>query len=872
MLPYLPFAALVLTVLCCCAYGEPRLVICCNADNDLRAALPAAGDVVVHVNAPEAALEVAARGDAVLVLAEGYPEATTALPQSLFEQARARDLRLYVEYPSSLPGLDVGAPQGTKWERGVVASDFFGPALPSLQILAIHDCRYVPVSAARPHLVVARVAGFDAAVYGLPDEARPILFQHPDFPALVATTKLSRFITARYAPTESWREIWRGVLGWLLRGAVAPEPEWTPSVRPSFGRDDALPGDVEAAAVGRGASWFLRSGLLATRSDERELAPGVTLPPVHGAVGDGTHGILEGFSGAVRTDGTQHVLGGKRSDCNGESAMALAFAGALGGGEEGAVATRILDYWLERTIAQKGVRADPEHPTYGLIAWGTSSWALEKAYYGDDNARFLLGAIAVAALQGTDRWDEAIAKCLLANLRTTGRYGFRNDRIDIEQLEANGWRSYFDGFCTSYAPHYQAYLWACYLWAYRATGYGLFLERAKSAIGMTMAAYPDKWRWTNGIAQERARMLLPLAWLVRLEDTDEHRGWLRRVAQDLLERQDDCGAIGEALGAPGMGAYGPPRTNEEYGTNEASLMQQDKDPVCDLLYTTNFAFIGLHEAAAATGEELYRRAEDRLAEFLCRIQVRSEAHSELDGGWFRAFDFSRWDYWGSSADAGWGVWCIETGWTQGWITAVFGLRQMNRSYWDLAATGTMEDRLPELKAALFPDGDTPTTAGLLDHLALGRPIELGSGYSPAYPGGGDGALTDGRIGATDFRDPAWQGFEGSDLEATIDLGQVVEVSEIVSAYLQNVEWGIFLPGRVTYSGSVDGREFRRLAEVACDVAQESPGPLRREFSAACEPVGVRYLRVHARSIGTIPEWHRARGRKAWLFVDEIIAR
>ena len=406
--------------------------------------------------------------------------------------------------------------------------------------------------------------------------------------------------------------------------------------------------------------------------------------------------------------------------------------------------------------------------------------------------------------------------------------------------------------------------------AYGPRGTVLFLERAKSAIGMTMAAYPDKWRWTNGIAQERARMLLPLAWLVRLEDTAEHRGWLRRVAQDLLERQDDCGAIGEALGAPGMGAYGPPRTNEEYGTNEASLMQQDKDPVCDLLYTTNFAFIGLHEAAAATGEDFYRRAEDRLAEFLCRIQVRSEAHRELDGGWFRAFDFSRWDYWGSSADAGWGVWCIETGWTQGWITAVFGLRQMDRSYWDLTAASTMGDRLPELKALLFPDGDAPSREGLVDHLALGRPIELGSGYSPAYAGGGDGALTDGRIGATDFRDPAWQGFEGSDLEATIDLGKVVEVSEIVSAYLQNVEWGIFLPERVTYSGSVDKEGFRPPAEVACDVAQETPGPLRREFSAACETVGVR---VHPRPCSEHRHDTRlapAQGRKAWLFVDELL--
>ena len=29
---------------------------------------------------------------------------------------------------------------------------------------------------------------------------------------------------------------------------------------------------------------------------------------------------------------------------------------------------------------------------------------------------------------------------------------------------------------------------------------------------MTMKQYPNGWRWTNGLAQEKARILLPLAW------------------------------------------------------------------------------------------------------------------------------------------------------------------------------------------------------------------------------------------------------------------------------------------------------------------------------------------------------------------------
>jgi hypothetical protein len=41
--------------------------------------------------------------------------------------------------------------------------------------------------------------------------------------------------------------------------------------------------------------------------------------------------------------------------------------------------------------------------------------------------------------------------------------------------------------------------------------------------------------------------------------------------------------------------------------------------------------------------------EDRLADFLVRIQIRSESHSELDGAWYRGFDFEKWDYRGRMA-------------------------------------------------------------------------------------------------------------------------------------------------------------------------------------------------------------------------------
>lgn len=39
-----------------------------------------------------------------------------------------------------------------------------------------------------------------------------------------------------------------------------------------------------------------------------------------------------------------------------------------------------------------------------------------------------------------------------------------------------------------------------------------------------------------------------------------------------------------------------------------------------------------------------------------------DADALYDGAWLRAFDYGRWEYFGSSADIGWGPYCAETGW------------------------------------------------------------------------------------------------------------------------------------------------------------------------------------------------------------------
>lgn len=681
----------------------------CNEQNDLYRLLTANGISCNRFNTPEEAILNARDGSAVMIMAEGYPTKTVEVDNALFEVAMNKNLRLYIEFPSSIPGFKSNGIKETEWERAVISSDSFAPELKEKRILMIHDCHYVDMELDHPDIVVARVAGFDSAVFGLPDKVSPILSEvkvrgEYEGEILVSTTKLSQFITARYAPADAWNEIVNYLIDWLLPGNKIRNIKWKPTVKPSFAASDKLPANAEKEALKRGINWYFNAKMLLSETADRlytkgDFPMGDRIGELTDSLkaGDGSFGVLEGFRSQILSNGTQPALWWRRNDCNGEVAGAMSLAGVALENEDYLKTGENIGRWLFSSIITQGERADPNNPAYGLIGWNDVPHYYQTlngydVYYGDDNARTLLGMIMAASALQTDEFNQRIVNGLLANLRLSGKRGFQPDRVNHQDVVQNGWEFYFNSSSVSYSGNFQAYLWASYLWAYQQTGYDLFFERAKTGIYTMMEGYPQRWGVT-GIQMDRARMLLPLAWLLRVEDTAQHRSWLHTLLTD-LDQDPVTGTIPERIEEDknnfGAGHYKLPKTNEEYGITESPIIQTDSDTGSDLLYAVNFAFLGLREAAAASKDPIFSEAENKLADFLCRVQISSVQHPELDGGWFRGFDYSRWEYWASNGDAGWGAWSIETGWSQSWITMVFSLRALQTSFWDFTQKADMK--------------------------------------------------------------------------------------------------------------------------------------------------------------------------------------
>lgn len=148
-------------------------------------------------------------------------------------------------------------------------------------------------------------------------------------------------------------------------------------------------------------------------------------------------------------------------------------------------------------------------------------------------------------------------------------------------------------------------------------------------------------------------------------------------------------------------------------------------------------------------------------------------------------------------------------------------------------------------------------------------LSLQSNYSSQYTGGGDLALIDGIRGTANWSGGKWQGYQGKDFVAVLDLGAVQTVSRVGAGFLQDVGSWIWMPSRVEIELSVDGRTFGPAFSIANEIPEKQEGVVTKDFVKTISPQRARYIRLRAVNFGRIPAWHPGSGGDAWIFLDEI---
>ena len=141
-----------------------------------------------------------------------------------------------------------------------------------------------------------------------------------------------------------------------------------------------------------------------------------------------------------------------------------------------------------------------------------------------------------------------------------------------------------------------------------------------------------------------------------------------------------------------------------------------------------------------------------------------------------------------------------------------------------------------------------------------------------YNVGTDTILFDGLRGSADDLGRGWLGFSGTPVITTVELSKLLQADALVLRYAHVPDMWAFAPQSVAEAFSADGTTFTDTITISLpfDPADsEQREPRVAELRIPCPDGEIAFLRIMPATIGNIPAWHRAKGLKPWLMMDEI---
>ncbi len=154
----------------------------------------------------------------------------------------------------------------------------------------------------------------------------------------------------------------------------------------------------------------------------------------------------------------------------------------------------------------------------------------------------------------------------------------------------------------------------------------------------------------------------------------------------------------------------------------------------------------------------------------------------------------------------------------------------------------------------------------------GIKLHLHSKYADHYAAGGKDALIDGLTGSDDYRDGFWQGFQGTDLNVTLEFDSIREINYLGIRFMQDQPSWILMPETIEFESSLDGLHFKNVQTLINDLPKTEEQKTIVEYTVPLAPELCRFIRIRAKNPGILPEWHRGAGGQSWIFADEIRIR
>jgi uncharacterized membrane protein len=130
-----------------------------------------------------------------------------------------------------------------------------------------------------------------------------------------------------------------------------------------------------------------------------------------------------------------------------------------------------------------------------------------------------------------------------------------------------------------------------------------------------------------------------------------------------------------------------------------------------------------------------------------------------------------------------------------------------------------------------------------------------------------------KLGVIGANNPAWAnnwgGVRDNDMGILATFKKPVSVSSVALHYMIEEDTGIFPPALVEVWGGSDPNSMKLLTKFKAAMPVKGEKPTLKTIEGKFKAQSVTHLKIVAKPLAEMPDWHRNKGKKALLLVDEM---
>ena len=148
-------------------------------------------------------------------------------------------------------------------------------------------------------------------------------------------------------------------------------------------------------------------------------------------------------------------------------------------------------------------------------------------------------------------------------------------------------------------------------------------------------------------------------------------------------------------------------------------------------------------------------------------------------------------------------------------------------------------------------------------------VQLVNAPDPQYKG--DGALTiyDSKIGSLNFRDGMWLGYKAQPMEALFYFDTAVNVSSMTVSSIVDINSYLMPPQEIEVWGGKDKASLHLLKRQQPTQPTKEKPPYLAGYDINFKTLNIKILKIILKPVSKLPVWHKGKGDKGWVFVDEV---